>query len=91
LKIFFESSFSPHTDFKAFVNTGTSVAVPHHFDTDPDPACKFDANADPDPAFDFPALDPACIFYTDPDPACPDPDDTFNFDADPDPCFQKKA
>ena len=31
----------------------SSVADPHHFDADPDPAFQFDADpdADPDPAF----------------------------------------
>ncbi len=28
----------------------TSVADPHHGDTDPDPSCHFDAHLDPDPA-----------------------------------------
>jgi hypothetical protein len=38
----------------------TSVAVPDHFDTDPDPAFHFDKNPDPDPALQF---------DTDPDPS----------------------
>ncbi len=46
-----------------------SVADPHHFDANSDPACHFD----PDP-------DPARAFYADPDPY-----PTFSFDVDPDP------
>ncbi len=50
-----------------------SVADPHHFDPDPDPASYSDA----DPK-------PACHFDTDPDPAC-----HFDADRvrDPDPIF----
>ncbi len=44
-----------------YIAAGISVADPHHFDADPDPACHFDADADPDP-------DPACQFYANPDP-----------------------
>jgi hypothetical protein len=75
-----------------------SVADPHHFDPDPDPACHFVADpnpdchfgADPDPAFHFgadPDPDPTFPIDADPDPAYhvdahPDPDPTFQFDAD---------
>ncbi len=38
-----------------------SVAEPHHFDADPDPAFHFDADTDPD-------TDPACHFDVDPYP-----------------------
>ncbi len=44
-----------------------SVADPHPFDADPDPACHFDADADPDPAFHFDAV--------------PDPDSSFKINA----------
>ncbi len=55
----------------------SSVADPHHFDPDPNPACHFDA--DPDPAYHFNAdLDPAYHVGADPDP---DPEPTFQFDA----------
>jgi hypothetical protein len=40
------------------VNFATSVADPHHVDSDSDPVCHFDA--DPDPTFHFDA---------DPDPS----------------------
>ncbi len=41
-----------------------SVADPHHFDADPDPACHFGADPDPDPVCYFdvvsdPDLDPS--------------------------------
>ncbi len=39
-----------------------SVADPHHFNADPDPACHFDADADPDPACHFDAA-PDPNFY----------------------------
>ncbi len=58
-----------------YSGTGTSIADPHHFDPDPDPACRFDA--DPD-------SDLACHFDVDLDP-------TFHYVADPDPSFQIKA
>jgi len=38
-KIFLDTSF----------NLETSVADPHHFDADPDPALHFDADPEPDP------------------------------------------
>jgi hypothetical protein len=52
-----------------------TVAVPHHFDDDQDPASHFDA--DPDPA---------CHFDADPDPAC-----HIDANLDPGPSFQIKA
>ncbi len=84
----------------------TSVADPHHSDTDPDPACHFDADSVP-----------ACLFDADPDPSFPiklekalkkahfpyilachlqidaDPDPACHFDAvpDADPTFQFDA
>ncbi len=54
---------------------GRSVADPHHFDADPDPAFHFDA-------------DPGFIFHCDADL---DLDPTIHFDADPDPSFQIKS
>ncbi len=44
------------------------MADPHHLDadSDPDPACHFDADPNADP-------DPACHFFSDPDP-------TFHFE-----------
>jgi hypothetical protein len=53
----------------------SSVADPHRFDPDPDPASHFDADLAPDPTFHF-EVDP-------------DPDPTFHFD--PYPSFQIKA
>jgi hypothetical protein len=50
--------------------SGSSVADPHHFDEDPDPACHFDV--DQDPTFHFDAeTDPntAFRFYEDPYPS----------------------
>ncbi len=38
------------------VSEGSSIADPHHFDADPDPAFEFDA--DPDPDF-FPRVGPS--------------------------------
>jgi hypothetical protein len=77
----------------------SSVADPHHFDVDPDPACHFDA--DPDPSFKKAQnLEIVRKYSTvgiysihlqiDPDPAdhfdaAPDPDPASNFDADPNP------
>jgi hypothetical protein len=59
----------------------TSVADPHRFDADPDPACYFYVDPDPDPAFYFDA------------DADLNQDPTFHFDADtdPDPSFQIQA
>ncbi len=56
-----------------------SVADPHYFHVDPDPAWSFDADPDPDPT---------CHFDADPDPTFhfdADSEPTFLFDADPDP------
>ncbi len=52
-----------------------SVADPHHFDADSDPAGHFDADPVPDPAYHFNG----------------DPDLAYHFDADPDPTFQFDA
>ena len=56
-----------------------SVADPHHFDADPDPAFHFDADPDLDPTLHVDA-DPDPTFYFD-----ADPDPTSLFDTDPDP------
>ncbi len=45
-----------------------SVADPHYFDPDPDPACPFDADPDPDCHFDVDP-DPTFHFGADPDPS----------------------
>ncbi len=71
-------SFSYPVQVSFFDNGGPcfiilcSVAVSHHFDADPDPACFF--GADPDSACHFDA-------YSYPDP-------TFYLDADLDPSLQ---
>ncbi len=65
--------------YKLKEKPAASVADPHHFDADPDPACYFHAGPDLDPSFHFDAdLEPDPTFHFDPDP-------------DPDPSFQIKA